>query len=197
MDATSSQNGYYVVEQGQKKGPLQLSVLQSMRQQGTLSESTLVWTDGMADWQPARTVLPGIFAQPIVAAPGPTEPQAGERANLTIAHPKWRFLAGVIDVCILSVPSIFLTPVGGYILSLIYEAITMASDWQGTVGMKLLGLKVVDYSGHKISMGRSWGRALASIVSTIPLSLGYWLLFFTPRRQTLHDMLASTLVVKD
>jgi hypothetical protein len=58
MDTTPSQNGYYVVEQGQKKGPLELLALQSIRQQGTLSESTLIWTDGMADWQPARKVLP-------------------------------------------------------------------------------------------------------------------------------------------
>src|SRR5438552_11587147 len=171
MDTTPSQNGYYVVEQGQKKGPLELSVLQSMRQQGALSESTLVWTDGMADWQPARTVLPGIFAQAIIAVQRPAEPQTGDRANFTIAHPKWRFLAGVIDVCILFVPSAVLTPVVGYIVALIYVAATMASDWQGTVGMKLLGLKVVDYAGSKISLAQSCGRAAASILSTIPFSL--------------------------
>lgn len=191
MEPTSAQNGFYIVENGAKKGPLELSALQTMRQQGTLSESTLMWRDGMTDWLGARNVLPDLF-------PATTsEIAVSDPTPLALAEPKLRFLGGVIDVCILTLPSIVFTPFVGFAIGLIYEAVTMASEWQGTVGMKVLGLKVVDYSGDRISVGRSWGRAFASILSIMPgLSLGYWLLFFTPRRQTLHDLLASTLVIK-
>src|SRR5437868_8085846 len=150
MDTATSQNGYYVVEQGQKKGPLQLSVLQSMREQGTLSESTLVWTDGMADWQPARKVLPEIFS--------------GGTATYSIAKPGQRVLAGVIDICIvqaLILLIIFFTwglgvPIefGFPLANAIYGGVMMSTMWQATVGKKLLGLKVVDVNGNKPSSGQ-------------------------------------------
>jgi len=76
--------------------------------------------------------------------------------------------------------------------------VMMSSLWQATVGKKLLGLRVVDLHGSKPSPARIWGRSLASLLSWFPLfGIGYLMVFFTPRHQTLHDMMAGTLVVKE
>jgi uncharacterized RDD family membrane protein YckC len=191
MDLASSSNEYYIVEQGQKKGPLQISALETMRQQGTLSETTLVWRDGMADWKPADKVLPEIFS--------------GRTVTYSIAEPGQRVLAGLIDICIVQVLILLIVIFTGGLFEFgfplanaIYGGVMMSSLWQATVGKKLLGLKVVDFNGSKPSSGQIWGRSLASLLSWFPLfGIGYLMVFFTARRQTLHDMMAGTLVVKN
>lgn len=50
------QREYYVAENGQQVGPLGLQQLREKIAAGTLGPTTLVWTDGMADWQPASRV---------------------------------------------------------------------------------------------------------------------------------------------
>src|SRR2546423_7161729 len=91
-------NGYYIVERGQKKGPFTLSGLETMRRDGTLTQPTLVWLDGMADWEPAGKVVPQIFFHAVADSEVTALPK---KITLTLAHPKWRFLGGVIDACIL------------------------------------------------------------------------------------------------
>jgi hypothetical protein len=59
----SSSNAYFVVEQDRTKGPLDVSVLETMRQQETVFEETLVWTNGITDWQPAKMIVPEIFSR--------------------------------------------------------------------------------------------------------------------------------------
>ena len=92
--SSDTSNSYYLVERGQKRGPLAISVLETMRQEGTVSETTLIWTEGMADWEPAKKVVPQIFFHMVTGADMP-EP---ERATIKIARPKWRFLGGLIDL---------------------------------------------------------------------------------------------------
>ena len=70
-----------------------------------------------------------------------------------------------------------------------------ATSFQGTFGKKMLGLKVVNDSGGKISMGQSWIRYLGYIVSSI-FYVGYIMAAFTDRKRALHDMMADTYVVK-
>jgi len=78
----------------------------------------------------------------------------------------------------------------------IYVAVLHSSIWQATLGKKLLGLKVIDYAGNRISFGRATGRYFAGWLSAILLGIGYIMIAFTKRKQALHDKLASTLVVK-
>jgi uncharacterized RDD family membrane protein YckC len=202
--------GYYVVERGQKKGPLTLSGLETMRQDGALTQSTLLWIDGMADWEPASKVVPQMFFHAVTNSSIP----GTEQVTLKIARPKWRFLAGLIDLCVLLIPTqivIFIlalpTAGAGLVAELgvpfflpwingIYSAVTISTSWQGTVGMKLLGLKAVDSTGRKPSLGQCWGRGAASVLSWIVFGIGYFILFFTERRQTMHDLMAGTLVVR-
>jgi uncharacterized RDD family membrane protein YckC len=62
---------------------------------------------------------------------------------------------------------------------------------------KAMGIKVVDLQGNRISFPRAFGRFFATYLSGIILGIGYLMALFTGKRQTLHDMIASTLVVKE
>ena len=84
----------------------------------------------------------------------------------------------------------------GLIIGIAYFAGLESSAWQATVGKKALGLTVIDASGRRISFLRAVGRYFAKILSGIILAIGYIMVAFTQKKQGLHDMLASTLVVK-
>jgi len=59
-----------------------------------------------------------------------------------------------------------------------------------------VGLIVTDLKGQRITFARASGRFLGRLLSQIPLFLGYVLAGFTAKKQALHDLLASTLVLK-
>jgi uncharacterized RDD family membrane protein YckC len=80
--------------------------------------------------------------------------------------------------------------------SWLYEAILTSSSWQGTVGKRLLRLKVTDQAGNPIGFGRSTGRFFAKILSQIILWIGFIMIAFTDRKRGLHDMICGTLVMK-
>lgn len=79
----------------------------------------------------------------------------------------------------------------------LYYAILTSSSWQATVGKKLMGLKVVDDNGERISFGRATGRYFAKIPSGLILCIGFLMVAWTNRKRGLHDMIAGTLVVQD
>lgn len=78
----------------------------------------------------------------------------------------------------------------------LYEALLTASSWQGTVGKRVLRLKVTDEAGSRISFGRATGRFFAKILSQALLWIGFIMVAFTDRKRGLHDMIAGTLVMK-
>ena len=78
----------------------------------------------------------------------------------------------------------------------LYFAIMESSAWQGTVGKKVLGLRVTDLNGNRISFGRATGRFFAKLVSNFTFMIGYIMAGFTARKQALHDMIAGCLVTK-
>jgi len=80
--------------------------------------------------------------------------------------------------------------------SILYFAILESSAKQATVGKMALGLIVVDVDGNRISFLRALGRYFAKILSGIILFIGYIMVGFTERKQGLHDMICSTLVLK-
>lgn len=78
----------------------------------------------------------------------------------------------------------------------LYYAITESSSWRATPGKILLGIAVTDYEGRKITFGRASARYFTSILSYLLLFLGFVAAAFTPRKQTLHDTIAHTVVVR-
>ncbi len=79
----------------------------------------------------------------------------------------------------------------------LYFAYLESGEKQATWGKQILRLYVTDLAGNRISFGRASGRFFAKIISgLIPLGLGYIMAGFTERKQALHDMIASCLVLR-
>jgi len=98
---------------------------------------------------------------------------------------------------LVGVASIFLgigiAIVGGWL----YFAMMESSSWQGTLGKRALSIEVTDMAGQRISFGRASGRHFSKIITNlIPFAIGWILAGFTERKQALHDMIASCLVVR-
>lgn len=79
----------------------------------------------------------------------------------------------------------------------IYCAGFESSPLQATPGKMLLRLKVQDEKGERISFLRSTARQLASLLSSMIFCIGYFMMFFTKGRKTLHDILTKTMVVQE
>jgi uncharacterized RDD family membrane protein YckC len=93
--------------------------------------------------------------------------------------------------------SIGLLIAGSVLLSWLYSAYFESSDWQGTVGKKVMNLVVTDLQGNRVSFGRASGRFFAKLISgLIPFGIGYILAGITEKKQALHDMIASCLVLR-
>jgi uncharacterized RDD family membrane protein YckC len=81
--------------------------------------------------------------------------------------------------------------------SWLYYALFESSSWQATPGKKVLNIFVTDINGAPVSFGRATGRHFSKFVTQlIPLGIGYMLAGLTERKQALHDMIASTLVLR-
>lgn len=89
---------------------------------------------------------------------------------------------------------VFISIVGNWL----YHALLESSHWQATPGKKLLGLRVTDEQGSHISFGRATGRHFAKMISgLIPFGIGYIIAGFTQKKQAVHDMIASCLVLRN
>ena len=68
----------------------------------------------------------------------------------------------------------------------------------GTLGQRLLGLRVVDAAtGRRIGIGRAIGRYIGYLISSFALLIGLIWAAFDPRKQGWHDKIASTFVVRN
>jgi uncharacterized RDD family membrane protein YckC len=76
-----------------------------------------------------------------------------------------------------------------------YFALAESSRWQGTLGKHLTGIKVTTLTGERLSCGRAAGRYFLKLVSSLEFMLGY-LISFSDQRQTWHDYIAQTLVLR-
>ena len=125
----------------------------------------------------------------------------------------WRRLAAaILDLIILVVPMFVL----GIVVALVtgpksqataaadlstivalylYCAIMESSPKQATLGKLAFGMRVVGLSGERISFFRASARFFAKIFSLLSLLVGYLLIVVTVRKQALHDIVASCLVV--
>lgn len=83
-----------------------------------------------------------------------------------------------------------------FVLQVLYFSFMESSKYQGTVGKMALGLIVTDANGAKLDFTKALIRNLGKIISSMILFIGYIMAGFTEKKQALHDMIASTLVVK-
>ncbi len=90
---------------------------------------------------------------------------------------------------------------GGYwilamCIQILYFTFMESSKFQATIGKIALGLIVTDLNGGKLDFSKAFIRNLCKIISNITMLIGYIMAGFTEKKQALHDMIASTLVVK-
>ena len=91
----------------------------------------------------------------------------------------------------------FLAATVSLVVTWLYHALMECSEWQATVGKRVLGLVVADLAGQRISFARATGRHFGKVITNmVPLAIGYIMAGFTERRQALHDMLAGCLVLR-
>jgi uncharacterized RDD family membrane protein YckC len=81
------------------------------------------------------------------------------------------------------------------VVTWLYSSLLESSSWQGTVGKKLIGLRVTDLDGRRISFGRATGRHFGKILSGLICLVGFIMAAFTEKHQALHDQIAGTLVL--
>lgn len=84
----------------------------------------------------------------------------------------------------------------GFLVAWLYEALLTGSAMQATPGKMVFGLRVTTVDGQQIGFGRATGRFFGKIVSGVILYVGFIMIAFTERKQGLHDMMASTVVVR-
>jgi uncharacterized RDD family membrane protein YckC len=127
-----------------------------------------------------------------------------------------RFAALILDYLILLATSVFIgavigllfgSPEGsneladnlgglaGILVWWLYYGLMESSRRQATLGKMALGIKVVDLRGERVSFLRATARHFAKLLSGVLLLVGYMMAGFTSRKQALHDVVASCLVV--
>jgi uncharacterized RDD family membrane protein YckC len=82
------------------------------------------------------------------------------------------------------------------VAGIVYYATLEGGSGQ-TLGKRALGIKVVDVrTGGSIGTGRGVGRYFARIVSALVCYLGYFWMLWDPEKQTWHDKMVNSYVVK-
>jgi uncharacterized RDD family membrane protein YckC len=81
------------------------------------------------------------------------------------------------------------------VIEWLYYALFESSKNQATLGKIIVGIVVTDLDGKRISFARASGRFFGKIISGLILNIGYIIAGFTEKKQALHDIIASCLVV--
>jgi len=198
---------WYYSRNGQQIGPVSRAVLDQMIATGQIYAGDLVWTDGMAQWQPVASVFP---------MPGPQPIPYGIPSYFDMRYAGFwrRFVAYILDMIIAAIiaamiqlpfylvlhPSLndneVLQQLIGLMVGWLYTAGFDSSTLQGTPGKLALSIYVTDLNGQRISFGRATGRHFAMILSALIFCIGFMMAGWTQRKQALHDMIAGCLVLR-
>lgn len=195
---------YTVVISGKPQGPYPLERLKEIN----ILPGTFVRKPGMDDYKeahefPELCALFGFNHQR-------TAPQY-------FASFDQRLLASVIDYFILTLVYIFLLLVcfifmedkaqrimlgiAGLplipLLKFFYSALAESSAKQGTIGKRMLNIRVTGMQGERITLSTGFGRNAAKVISVVPFFFGYLYSFLNKKQQAWHDLIAGTLVVKE
>ena len=114
-----------------------------------------------------------------------------------------RFGAAFIDGLVLVIPNYFLIytlgPVGNLltlVTAWLYFAIQESGSGQATLGKKAMGMKVATLDAERISFGQATGRHFGKYISGLILLIGYLMMVWDENKQTLHDKMAGTIIIK-
>lgn len=203
---------YFIIFNGQRQGPYTKEELVEIG----ITAQTQVWYKGLADWTEAQYLneLKDIFQHKPMHIVGDNYTQAqGERIGNVIYHADKRqvtlftpqgevyyvyadfgnrLVALLIDHLICLFASII--PVVGPWL---YYALLHSSEGQATLGQRVMNIRCLSMEGNSIDFGQATGRFFMSIISSLLFCFGYFFYFGNDKKQTLHDSVAKTIVVKE
>lgn len=115
-----------------------------------------------------------------------------------------RGVAFTVDIYIAVAVSFLLSDITGGtfepLIALIYAGYLTgfeSSEWQASIGKRIMGLKVIDERGERLTITRALGRNFAKALSALPLFLGFIWVTFSEKNQGWHDSLADTLVIDE
>jgi uncharacterized RDD family membrane protein YckC len=207
------ESGYYILENGEQKGPFTLHELKEL----DIENHTSIQSPGDGAWQDACD-LPELY--PYFEARGVYLPTGDNLASFG-----WRLLAFIVDYLILSfLVSVVLVASNSFGLNLkvlsyadllklssrdrvflefavyaslvIYNCICEVSPLKGSIGKRAFKMVVVDVEGISPNFLVALLRSVGKVISLMFYGLGFISIFFTEHRQALHDLLAKTYVVK-
>jgi uncharacterized RDD family membrane protein YckC len=78
----------------------------------------------------------------------------------------------------------------------LYFTLMESSSAHATFGKQILGLKVLQEDGQGLHFGKALLRNLARQVSALIFLMGYVMMLWTQKSQTLHDKIAQSIVVE-
>lgn len=107
----------------------------------------------------------------------------------------WGGLTGVLGLILPDFLTNFLQEICTVIIALLYLPLWESSSSQASIGKQILGMKVVDEDGERLSFWRGLGRFAAKGLSYSVLWIGFFMIAFTEKKQGLHDFIANTYVV--
>lgn len=127
--------------------------------------------------------------------------------NKVVALPKYagfwlRVAAFIIDLVVITLFIELISSFIGYnyylnvVMIYFYRTVLECSKYQGTIGKGIMGLKVTDLDGEQIDFNKANFRYVIMLLSSFALGIGFLMALFTKKKQTLHDTLTKTLVVK-
>lgn len=203
---------YFIVIAEKQEGPYSFDELKRF----AITPSTLIWYKELQNWTEAKYLseFSSFFMQQEFGAPSSFSPPSftqrvtihysndnqyvtvntpTERIHYRYADFGERFLARLIDSFIVIIPFLFIP----FIANWLYWALMQSSAKQATVGQSAMGIKILDCNAEKVTFGQATGRFFATILSSMTLLIGYFMFFWTDKKQTLHDNLAQTIVVKE
>jgi len=92
----------------------------------------------------------------------------------------------------------YLTKILGltYLSFLVYGILCEASPWSGTLGKRLMQIRVVDEFGERLSLTTAIVRNLAKSISLAPMGVGFLAACWSPGGQAWHDRAARSFVAK-
>jgi uncharacterized RDD family membrane protein YckC/energy-coupling factor transporter ATP-binding protein EcfA2 len=78
----------------------------------------------------------------------------------------------------------------------LYHSLSLSSKRRATPGMRMGGIFITDLQGRRLSFLRATARHFASFLSYYIVGIGFLMQPFNKRRQTLHDRICSTVVLR-
>jgi uncharacterized RDD family membrane protein YckC len=213
---------FWVTHAGERRGPYEESEILEAVELGTIRPTDLLWAQGMREGIPIYQVWAHLGATGPPSRPGtPRRTLQGTRVvdDLAALHRDevvyagfWvRLAAALLDAVLLGIVGLAIglaalawagpnarAPALAIMLAVgwLYCALMESSPAGATFGKRAFRLQVLTADRmQRVGFLRATGRWAGRGLSSTALLIGYLIQPFTARRQTLHDLLAGTVVV--